>query len=117
MSRKPQVINKKGKLRLKKDDLVKVIAGTHKGTVAKIIGVSPASSAVTLEGIGIIKRRLKPSQLNPRGGTKEIHKPLDASKVALVVNDKNKISRIGYKFDKSGAKVRVARALKDKEIK
>lgn len=105
------------KLRLKKDDLVKVISGKYKGKVAKIVTVYPDQHKVALEGINVIKRNVKPTQLHPKGGTKEVHTPMDASNVALVVDGKNKTSRIGMSVKPDGAKVRVARALGNKEIK
>lgn len=71
-------------LKFKKGDNVKVIAGAHKGKTATVAQAFPSKNAVTLEGIGIAKRKVKPSQANPKGGTKEIHVPIDASKVALV---------------------------------
>lgn len=71
-------------LKFKKGDEVKVIAGAHKGKTAKVVQAFPSKGSVTLEGIGIAKRKVKPSQINPKGGTKEIHVPIDASKVALV---------------------------------
>lgn len=104
-------------LRIKKNDTVKVIAGAHKGKTAKVVEVVPAQGGVKLEGIGVTKRHIKPNQLNPRGTTKEVHIAIDASKVALVVDEKGKTSRVGYKQSKEGAKVRVAKALKNKEIK
>lgn len=71
-------------LKFKKGDDVKVIAGVHKGKTAKVAQAFPARGAVALEGIGLVKRKVKPSQLNPKGGSKEVHVPIDASKVALV---------------------------------
>lgn len=104
-------------LRIKKDDLVKVIAGAHKGKTGKVVTVDPKAGTVTIEGLGVIKRRVKPSQLNPTGGSREVHRALDVSKVALVVDDKGTTSRIGYATSKDGAKVRTAKRLKNKEIK
>ncbi len=105
-------------MKLHKDDLVKVITGAHKGKTGKIIAVYPSTSAVSIEGIGVVKRHIKPSQINPRGGTKEVHVPLDVSKVALIVDGKtSKTTRIGYAKAKDGTKTRVARSLKNKEIK
>jgi ribosomal protein L24 len=53
----------------------------------------------------------------PRGGKKDIHVPVDISKVALVVDEKSaKTSRVGMKVTAEG-KIRVAKALKNKEIK
>lgn len=105
-------------LRIKKGDLVKVVAGAHKGKTGKVVTTNLKDRTVTVEGLGVLKRRVKPSQLNPQGGTKEIHRPLDISKVALVVDEtKGKISRVGYSVDKDGKKIRTAKALKNKEIK
>lgn len=71
-------------LKFKKGDEVKVIAGAHKGKTAKVEQAFPSKGTVALEGIGMVKRKVKPSQQNPKGGTREIHVPIDASKVALV---------------------------------
>ncbi len=71
-------------LKFKKGDEVKVIAGAHKGKTATIVAAYPSKGTVALEGIGLVKRKVKPSQVNPKGGTKEVHVPIDASKVALV---------------------------------
>jgi large subunit ribosomal protein L24 len=105
-------------MKIKTGDSVKIIAGAHKGKVAKVVSVLPAKGAVKLEGIGIRKRFVKPSTLNPQGGTKEIHESIDASKVALVhPTDAAKTTRVGYIVKKDGAKVRVARQAANKEIK
>jgi large subunit ribosomal protein L24 len=104
-------------LRIKKGDLVKVISGSHKGKTAKVLKASAATQTVTLEKIGIVKRHVKPSQVIPRGGTKEIHLGLPISNVALVVDEaKGTTSRIGYTVAKDGSKVRVAKRT-NKEIK
>ena len=104
-------------LRIKKGDLVKVIAGSHKGKTAKVLTTNVANQTVTLEKIGVVKRHVKPNQVNPRGGTKEVHKALPISNVALVVDEtKGKTSRVGYTVNKDGAKVRVSKA-NSKEIK
>lgn len=71
-------------LKFKKGDEVKVIAGAHKGKTAVIAASFPSKGSVALEGIGLVKRKVKPSQANPKGGTREVHVPIDASKVVLV---------------------------------
>lgn len=103
--------------RIRKDDLVKVVAGDHKGTTGKVLAVVPSKNVALVEGIGIGRRHVKPSQLNPRGGKKDIHVGVSLHKLALVADEKAATtSRIGYKKTETG-KVRVARQLKDKEIK
>lgn len=104
--------------KIRKDDLVKVIAGKNKGTTGKVVAVDTKAGAVLVEGLGVSHRHVKPSQLNPRGGKKDIHVPMDISKVALVVDEKSgKTSRVGSVKNADGDKVRVARQLKNKEIK
>lgn len=104
--------------RIKKDDLVKVISGEHKGTTAKVLAVLSSKDAVLLEGIGQKHRHIKPSQLNPRGGSKDIHVPTPLSKVALVVDEKTgKTSRVGFVKNADGGTTRVARQANSKEIK
>ena len=102
-------------VRIKKDDIVKIISGDHKGTTGKVLSVTTAGARV--EGVGLGHRHVKPSQLNPRGGKKDIHTAVSLHKLALVADEKTgKTSRIGYKTTEAG-KVRVARQLKNKEIK
>ena len=104
--------------RIRKDDLVKIIAGAKKGTTGKVVNVNAKEGTVLVEGVGVGHRHVKPSQLNPRGGKKDIHVAIDISKVALVVDEKTgQTSRVGLVPNADGVKTRVARALKNKEIK
>jgi large subunit ribosomal protein L24 len=104
-------------MRLKKGDMVKVIAGKFKGQTGKVIAVNSRNTNVTIEGINTVKRAQKPSMITPQGGIVTLHKPLDASKVALVhPTKKTATSRIGYSFKKDGAKVRVYIQASKKEI-
>ncbi len=94
------------KIRLKKGDEVVVTTGKYKGKTGKITATHPKENKVTVEGINIVKKHIKPSQARPRGGIEEITKPIWVSKVAIV-DDKKKPSRIGYKVDKDGNKTRI----------
>jgi large subunit ribosomal protein L24 len=104
--------------RIKKDDLVKIIAGAKKGTTGKVLSVDAKNNTVLIEGVGVGHRHVKPSQLNPTGGKKDIHVPMDISKVALIVDEKTgKTSRVGLVKNADGNKTRVAKSMKNKEIK
>ena len=106
------------KLKIKKGDTVKIIAGADKGTTAKVVAVLTKKNAVLLEGIGQKHRHIKPSQLNPRGGSKDIHVATPLHKVAIVVDEKSgKTSRVGYIKNADGGTTRVARQANSKEIK
>ena len=104
--------------RITKGDTVKLISGAGKGTTGKVIAVLTKKNAVLIEGIGTKHRHVKPSQLNPRGGSKDIHVPTPLHKVALVVDTKTGVSsRVGYTKNADGSTTRVARQQKNKEIK
>jgi len=104
------------KIRLKKGDTVIVTAGKYKGQTGKIVATHPRENKVTVEGINIVKKHVKPSRANPQGGILDITKPIWVSKVAIVDPSTKKASRIGYKVDKEGNKVRVFKT-SGKEIK
>ena len=104
--------------RITKGDTVKLISGANKGTTGKVLAVLTKKNAVLIEGIGNKHRHVKPSQLNPRGGHKDIHVPTPIHKVALVIDEKTgKTSRVGLVKNVDGGTTRVARQNKDKEIK
>lgn len=104
--------------RIKKGDTVKLISGANKGITGKVLQVNAKKGTILLEGVGIKHRHVKPTQLNPRGGSKDIHVPTPIHKVALVIDEKtSKTSRVGLIKNADGNTTRVARQNKDKEIK
>ena len=104
--------------RIHKDDTVKVMTGRNKGTTGKVLAVDTKKATVLIEGVGVGHRHVRPSQVNPRGCKKDIHVPMDISKVALVVDEKTgKTSRVGLVKNTEGSKTRVARQVNNKEIK
>jgi len=104
------------KIRIKKGDTVVVRVGKYKGKTGKVVATHPSENKVTVEGINIVKKAVKPTKVNPQGGIVEITKPIWVSKVAIVDPSTKKATRIGYKLDKDGSKVRVFKG-SGKEIK
>jgi large subunit ribosomal protein L24 len=104
------------KIRLKKGDTVMVRAGKYKGKTGKVLATHPQENKLTVEGINIVKKHQKPNREHPQGGIIEIAKPIDVSKVGIYDAVKKKASRIGFKVDKEGKKVRVMKT-SGKEIK
>jgi large subunit ribosomal protein L24 len=104
------------KIRIKKGDTVMIRAGKYKGKTGKVLATHPKLNKVTVEGINIVKRHRKPTQARPQGGIEEITKPIWVSKVGMLDSTAKKPSRIGYKLDKEGKKVRIIKT-SGKEIK
>lgn len=104
-------------MKIKKGDTVLVRTGTDKGKTGTVTKVYPELNKVIVDGINVVKRHLKPSQKNPKGGIVETNAPIDVSNVGLVHPDeKQRTSRIGYET-KDGEKVRVYRQANNKEVK
>lgn len=104
------------KIRLKKGDTVIVRSGKYKGKTGKITATHPRDNKVTVEGINVVKKHQKPNQQHPQGGIIEITKPLWVSKLSIVEPTSKQATRIGYKLDAKGNKVRVYKKT-GKEIK
>jgi large subunit ribosomal protein L24 len=95
------------KTRIKKGDTVMVRSGKYKGKSGLVLAVHPKTNKVTVEGVNIVKRHQRPTQIQPQGGIKEITKPIWISKVGLLDATAKKPSRVGYKTDAKGNKIRV----------
>ena len=104
------------KIRIKKGDTVIVRIGKYKGKTGKVVATHPSMNKVTVEGINIVKKHVKPNKTYPQGGIIEMTKPIWVSKVAIVDPSTKKASRIGYKLDDKGVKTRVFKQ-SGKEIK
>lgn len=97
------------KMKIKKNDNVIVIAGKDKGKTGVVKAVMPKENRVVVVGVNRVTRHTKPSQADPQGGRKLIEASIHVSNVALTDPKDNKATRVGYKIEKSGAKVRVAK--------
>ena len=104
------------KIRLMKGDTVIVRAGKYKGKTGKITAVHPSLNKVTVEGINIAKKHVKPNREHPQGSIVELTRPIDVSKVGFYDETAKKATRIGFKVDAKGKKVRVAKT-SGKEIR
>lgn len=94
-------------MKLKKGDTVKVIAGKDKGQEGEIVHVYPSDNKVLVNGINTAKKHSKARKGNLQGGIIDRDMPVHASNVMLVY--KGKPTRVGYKIQDDGSKVRVAK--------
>ncbi len=100
------------KIKIKKDDKVRIIAGENKGSEGKILKVLKNKRKVLVEGVNIVKKHTKPNSKNPQGGIIEKESPVDISNLSLINSD-GQNTRLGYRFE-DGKKVRYAK--KNNEI-
>ena len=94
-------------IKIKKGDLVKVIAGKDKDKEGKVIAVDHKKGTVTVEGANMITKHTKPSPANQQGGIVSQEGPMDVSNVMYL--HKGKATRVGFKLD-GDKKVRFAKS-------
>ncbi|MBI4882626.1 MAG: 50S ribosomal protein L24 [Actinobacteria bacterium] len=94
-------------MKLKKGDTVLVISGKDKGQEGEVVQVMPNDNKIIVNGINTAKKHSKVSKNNKQGGIIDRDMPVDASNVMLV--HKGKPTRVGYKVQPDGNKVRIAK--------
>ena len=94
-------------MKIKKGDMVKVIAGKDKDKEGKVIAVDKKDGRVLVEGVNMLTKHTKPSMANQNGGIVQQEGYIDASNVMLLHN--GKATRVGFKMD-GDKKVRFAKA-------
>ena len=86
------------KVKIKKGDIVKVIAGNQIGTQGKVLKVVAAKNKAIVEGVNMIKKHTKPSAQNPQGGIIEKEAPIHISNLSLLTS-KGETTRVGYRTE------------------
>jgi large subunit ribosomal protein L24 len=98
-------------MKIKKGDTVVVIAGKDKGAKGKVIQAYPERNKVLVEGVNRIKKHTRVTQTQrgaQSGGIVTQEAAIDVSNV-MIVGDDGKPTRVGYKFNDDGHKVRISR--------
>jgi large subunit ribosomal protein L24 len=105
-----QKVKARTKTKLRKDDVVVVIAGKDRGRQGRILRVLPATGRVIIERVNMIKRHTRPNPAkNIAGGISEREAGIHISNVMLVDPDRNTRTRIGLRRDAEGNPERVAK--------
>jgi large subunit ribosomal protein L24 len=93
------------KFKIKRDDVVVVTAGKHKGKTGRVLRVVRDANRVVVERVNLVKRQVK-AQGERAGGTVEKEAPLHISNVALWNQQEGRPMRVGWKVLEDGRKVR-----------
>lgn len=93
---------KKIKLRIKKDDTVKVISGNDKGKTGKVVEVYPKLNQAKVEGVRMVTKHNKPTAQNPEGGREQQEALVHISNLMLVDPATGEPTRVGRRRNDSG---------------
>ncbi|MBC3186031.1 50S ribosomal protein L24 [Corynebacterium sp. zg-331] len=99
-------------MKIRKGDMVQVISGPDKGAQGKVIQAFPKNDKVLVEGVNRIKKHVAnsaPERGAESGGIVTQEAPIHVSNVMLL-DSEGKPTRVGYRFDEDGKKVRIARS-------
>ena len=94
-------------MKIKKDDMVRVIAGKDREKEGKVIAVDPKKNTVVVEGVNMLTKHTKQTAQDNSGGIIHVEGPIDISNVMLLVDGQP--TRVGFEI-KDGKKVRVAKS-------
>ncbi|WP_338042698.1 50S ribosomal protein L24 [Mucilaginibacter straminoryzae] len=101
--------NTQPKLKIKKGDLVKVIAGDSKGSQGKVTEVIIATNRAVVEGVNLVSKHTKPNAANPNGGIVKQEAAIHISNLMLVDPKSGEATRVGRKKNSEGKLVRFAK--------
>lgn len=96
-------------MKIKKGDKVVVLTGKDRGKEGLVTRALPELGKVIVEGVNVAKRHQRATSATQQGGIIDKLMPLDVSNVAIVSPSDGKATRVGYRFDDNGNKIRVCR--------
>jgi len=94
--------------KIRKGDKVVILSGKDKGRTGEVIRSIPREDRVVVSGVNIMVKHQKPSQFQ-EGGIKRVEAPIHVSNVAHVDPRDGKPTRVGFRTDDKGRKVRFAK--------
>jgi len=95
--------------RIQRDDLVEVRSGKNRGQRGQVREVLPKKDRVVVQGVNMIKRHMRPTQLGAPAGIVEREAPLHMSNVQPVCPSCDRPTRVGFRVQTDGTKVRVCK--------
>jgi large subunit ribosomal protein L24 len=96
-------------MKIRKGDRVVVLSGKDRGREGNVVFAYPDKGRVIVDGANVAKKHQKPTRSTQQGGIIDKEMPIDVSNVAIVCPSCSKPTRVGYRFEPDGEKVRICR--------
>ncbi len=87
------------KLKLKTGDIVRVIAGDHKGSEGKVLKVDREKNKAIVEGVNMVSKHTKPSAKSPQGGIVKKEAAIQISNISLIDSKTKETTRVGIRVE------------------
>ena len=95
-------------LKVKKGDRVRILQGKDRGKEGEVTRVLPTQGKVIVDGLNVVKKHQRATRATMQGGIIDKEMPVPVSNVAVLASD-GKPTKVGYRLDDQGNKVRIAR--------
>ena len=86
-------------MNIKKGDRVKVRTGKDRGKTGSVVAVFPREKRISVEGVNLYKKRVRPKRQGQKGETVLVVRPLSVSNVALSCGNCGRATRVGFRFE------------------
>lgn len=86
-------------MKIHKGDTIKIISGKDKGKTGKVLKISSSENKVTVEGLNVFKKHVRPKKQGEKGQVVSVPRPFDFSNVLIVCSACGKPARIGYRIE------------------
>ena len=96
-------------MKIKKGDRVVVLSGKDRGKEGEVVRAMPSDGKVIVSGVNTARKHQRPTRMTQQGGIIDKDMPIDVSNVAVVSPKDGKATRVGYRFDADGTKVRICK--------
>jgi len=96
-------------LKIRKGDRVRVLSGKDRGKEGEVMRALPRERKVIVDGVNVARKHQRPTRTMQQGGIIDKDMPIHVSNVALICPSCGKPTRVGYRVDPSGTKVRTCK--------
>ena len=96
-------------MKIKKGDRVRVLTGKDRGKEGEVMRAIPEKQKLIVDGVNVAKRHQRATRATTQGGIVDKDMPIPVANVAIICTSCNKATRVGYRFDDQGRKVRICR--------
>lgn len=98
-------------MHIKKGDTIKILSGKDRGKIGTVLKVFPQNGKISVEGLNLYKKRVRPKRQGEKGETVLVPRPLPASKAMVVCPACKEAARVGYRIENT-RKVRYCKKCK-----
>jgi large subunit ribosomal protein L24 len=96
-------------MKIKKGDRVVVLTGKDRGKSGEVIRTLPKQGKVIVDGVNVAKKHQRATRATTQGGIIDKDMPVPVSAVAIISPGDGKATRVGYRFDDRGTKIRICK--------